>query len=272
VNRAYAATAPGTKAAGEVLEKHWTRFKARDNQRAAVGASSVKKTLDTMSHGKCAYCEGKPWRDIDHHWPKAPAAANAGNGTPAKMFLWPNLLPTCTICNGADHKGSRMEWVGTGAALRPKLLDPGAAGDDPFCYFTIALVEEPATPLGWIDPRPDLTPEARERAAYTIELLGLNTRDAPLQGRQHAITLFGLVLGALVEHGPDGRLFTGRTVRGTFADLLAAEAAYLAPLRQMFRRSPIIKEGLVDRMPELRTLIEAWDLPPGDCAPVRGGG
>ena len=55
----------------------------------------IKTALDTMFHGKCAYCESKIRHvsdpHIEHYRPK--------RTFPRLTFAWDNLLLACGICN-----------------------------------------------------------------------------------------------------------------------------------------------------------------------------
>src|SRR5262245_28463174 len=59
----------------------------------------VKRTLVSMFHGKCAYCESKithvDYGHIEHYRPKS-----GKNGRPDLTFAWTNLLLACGVCNG----------------------------------------------------------------------------------------------------------------------------------------------------------------------------
>jgi uncharacterized protein (TIGR02646 family) len=268
VNRDYD---PEAKDPSKLLAKHWGNFKSRDDGRFSKGMPSVKGTLRAMSHGKCAYCEVACANQIDHHWPKAPADENERRGTPQRMFQWQNFLLACGPCNDPERKGARMEWVRDGDAVRPKLLDPSADGDDPLCYFTIRWDQNPAFTTGWIDTRPDLSPDARERARYTISLLKLNDLDYALRGRRQTLSHFNLLLWTLVNStgGPDQRLETGRLLREDWREFLSANTPYLAPVRQRLRESPELRDALVAVMPELEAVLIEWDLQPDECAHVR---
>lgn len=155
-----------------------------------------------------------------------------------------------------------MEWMGDESELRPKLLDPTKDSDDPLCYFTIGQTNSAPTGLGWIDPLPGLSPEAHDRADYTITRLSLNTRNALVRGRRKTMTYFGALFAQLVKDGPDALIaLTDSTVRKAFAELLAAKAAFLAPLRQMFHEHPLRRQLLIKEMPELSAVIDEWALP-----------
>ena len=82
-------------AAGEKLEAFdFARYKE----------ASVKTALETLFHGKCAYCEsvyaGLQPVDVEHYRPKGEVEGAPGH--PGYWWLameWSNLLPSCIDCN-----------------------------------------------------------------------------------------------------------------------------------------------------------------------------
>jgi hypothetical protein len=179
------------------------------------------------------------------------------------MFLWENLLPSCHGCNRWECKGPSMKW---GADDRPLMLDPAADGDDPLCYFAIEHEESSKLELGWVEIQSGLRPEAVARADYTRRTLKLNLRTVLLRGRARTIRRFKELEACLDVLGPDFEAPTGHSVRQKFREMLDAREPYLAPVRQILRRDPALRKKLIDQMPELEAVLDAWDLPPDDCA------
>ncbi|MGY2235236.1 endonuclease [Pseudomonas gingeri] len=71
---------------------------------AVYKSDSVKKQLDELFHGKCAYCESyfasTAPVDVEHYRPKG--AVSEESGHPGYWWLamdWDNLLPSCIDCN-----------------------------------------------------------------------------------------------------------------------------------------------------------------------------
>ena len=252
---------------GEGGEKPWEDFKKYEATERDASRATVAATLGTMFHEKCAYCERDEATEIDHHWPKAPhKRLNRSKGTPAKMFLWSNLLLSCTYCNGFRCKGAHMQWDAHG---RAKLLDPSAEGDDPLCYFRIQTKSTPSFAKGWMDIREGLRPAAAERARYTQDRMKLNKREARVRARAGTIDSFCMALACLHQGGPDGTAPNGLSTRGHFANLLNAKMPHLAPIPQLLRETPRLRQALLTSMPELEPLINQWDLPPDDCTALR---
>jgi len=71
---------------------------------AVYKSDSVKKQLDELFHGKCAYCESffasTAPVDVEHYRPKGAVSEDASH--PGYWWLamdWDNLLPSCIDCN-----------------------------------------------------------------------------------------------------------------------------------------------------------------------------
>jgi uncharacterized protein (TIGR02646 family) len=248
---------------GTAGDSPWKEFRAYERKQALRSQPTVKAILIKMFHGKCAYCESKGARDIEHYWPKSPHAQNVHRGSPAVMFRWDNLLWACHICNGFECKASRMEWNAQG---EPKLLNPCTPGHDPFCHIEITLnMEGPQFALGWMEPYDNLNLTAYSRAEYTIRRLKLNHRDELRQGRAKTIRDFFGWLKVLRELGPDYEAPLGYTVRQRFVEFLDPTEPYLASVRQILITVPALGQELLNLLPELATLFTSWALPPDDC-------
>ena len=84
-----------TSAAYKELQKNIKNTKKVFN---AYSNDAVQAALETLFHGKCAYCEShysatQPI-DVEHYRPK-----NAGTGYFWLAAVWENLLPSCIDCN-----------------------------------------------------------------------------------------------------------------------------------------------------------------------------
>lgn len=79
----------------------------------------IREALESMFHGKCAYCESKithvSFGHIEHYRPK--------QKYPERAFLWRNLLLACERCNNAklDHF---PDVVQGGPLINPVKNDP----------------------------------------------------------------------------------------------------------------------------------------------------
>jgi uncharacterized protein (TIGR02646 family) len=183
----------------EAAKRAWDS-KPRERFRA------VRDVLTAMCSGedRCMYCEDSTADEIEHVRPKSLY--------PDHTFRWPNYLLTCGPCNG--FKNNRFGVLSAGrrafvelarppgaAVVQPEpgtmvLLDPRR--EDPLRFMILDLVFpfvfRPLHGRGCV---------ARARAAYTIEVLGLN-RDPLPRRREHAYGSYLDRLGGYVVE-PDPR-------------------------------------------------------------------
>ncbi len=248
----------------------WSEFKKVEDERREKKQETVLGTLAPSQ--KCAYCETSGAMELDHHWPKKPHKRNNQNkGTTSKMFLWDNLVPACHTCNSWACKGSHMQSTPDG---RTKLLNPFVIGDDPLCYFDIVVDESQLNgkgstwQVGWFEIRKDLGGVPYDRAEYTRKRLKLNLRDDLLRGRKNVIRYFLDYVKFLKEFGPDHVIRERRTIRVVFQQMLTHTEPYLAPIRQILRRDTVLRDELFTKMPELKLIVEQWDLEPDDCSTI----
>jgi hypothetical protein len=165
----------------------------------AYRSEEVKRRLETLFHGKCAYCESfyasTAPVDVEHYRPKG--EVEGGDGHPGYWWLamaWDNLLPSCIDCNrrrgqtvgvkagdgeglwslaapggvkvsmGKQHSfpiiGARAhEETASLAAEEALLLDPSRDHPDDHLVFHA----DPATPIALVVPkaaRPDAAVDA----------------------------------------------------------------------------------------------------------------
>jgi hypothetical protein len=146
-------------------------------------ADEVKRRLEELFHGKCAYCESfyasQAPVDVEHYRPKG--AVEGEPNHPGYWWLgmeWTNLLPSCIDCNrrrkqlapeaisnlsllyratqsgkkdGFPIEGARSDNEGAELSLeRPMLLDP--TRDDPSFHLTYWLGDGAAG--GLVLPKP----------------------------------------------------------------------------------------------------------------------
>lgn len=192
--------------------------KARDHQAlpkpkkaypfTAYKGQDVKRALETLFHGKCAYCETRysisAPVDVEHYRPKNAVAEDKGHSGYWWLAMdWENLLPSCIDCNRRRGQvivgpSSSLEILaststpartnagkkdcfplaahGTRATAETEnledehalLIDP--CRDDPCQFLTYSF--DPARPLGLVLPSGD--ENARTRGATSIQVYGLN--------------------------------------------------------------------------------------------------
>jgi uncharacterized protein (TIGR02646 family) len=83
--------------------------------------AEIETALDTMFHGKCAYCESKIKHvsdpHIEHYRPKLTF--------PKFTFDWDNLLLACGTCNSTKFKGAKFPEANAGGPyINPCTDDP----------------------------------------------------------------------------------------------------------------------------------------------------
>ncbi len=164
-------------------------------------AGQKHRFYDAPFHGKCAYCESKIEETspnyVEHFRPKGEVRDiknviinNHGTTIPHSGYYWlaynwKNLLPTCWNCNTWHEdksgvmvgKGNRFpvdgryaEIPGGEATEAALLINPMHENPDVHIYMD---------EVGFIRNKPGST-----KADNTVELFGLNTREALVNGRK----------------------------------------------------------------------------------------
>jgi uncharacterized protein (TIGR02646 family) len=164
--------------------------------------AEIKSLLLDLFHNKCAYCETPIVRSghVDHFRPKVEALEivdkkikSRAKGYYWLAYEWENLYPVCDWCSSIRGKrnyfpvvGARAQPFATGEELRKEkavFLDP--CHDRPELYLayqmdgTVRSVLHP-------DPAERERYEGIDRAAVTIQHLGLNRDQLVHQRRQEA--------------------------------------------------------------------------------------
>ncbi len=192
----------------------------------------VKKALDKLFHGKCAYCESNfrhvSPEDIEHWRPKGAVILDNGDEQkPAYYWLaatWTNLLPSCIDCNrkrrqedvrdtnnaqsgkknlfpvqDEDHRWTSHDQLNLNGEV-PLILDP--CEDEPDDFFSAddeAVVQE-KMPAGTLE---------NARARVSIDVFGLNRKnlvDVRKEQFNLVLALFKDIELAILnlQHLPDG--------------------------------------------------------------------
>ncbi len=177
-----------------ILEKcadQWTRKllaattkKERGKAESKYRHEKIKDVLVNMFNGKCAYCESKithiDYGHIEHFKPK-------GNPSyQALTFEWTNLLLSCAVCNGAEHKGTKFPSAADGGPfINPCDDQPGDHFD--FIYDQTAKL---ATVIG-----------KTTRGITTEILIGLNRNELRAQRTRRVQSL--LVIKNYAQTDPE---------------------------------------------------------------------
>lgn len=223
----------------------------------------VKKTLELLFHGKCAYCENRyaasQPTDVEHWRPKARYYWLAAD--------WDNLLPSCIDCNrprtqivapdGTERtvgKADRFPLAAGSSPARhpgeeeeevPLLLHPCHPEDRPEEYLEFRMQDE-----GVVRARFDESGRPREKGLASIEVYALN-RVALVQERRELLQLILrriYTIGRLLDLLEDRE--TGRRIQAIAEDLLHYELEGLARLRDAKQLFSQMARQVIDRFIE----------------------
>lgn len=148
----------------------------------------IRKALKEQCSGleRCQYCEDGPADEIEHVWPK--------NYYPEKTFVWCNYVYSCGTCNGS-YKRDRWALFATTDEYIKLERERGCVPSQPPDGVPVFLNPRQDNPLDFIEldfetgmfmPIAEEGSREYQRAEYTIELLGLNSRDLLLRVRCNA--------------------------------------------------------------------------------------
>lgn len=178
-----------------VFEDKARKAKTLWDGKSSVAFDEIKRLLKEMcvSVEICVYCENNEATDIEHIYPK--------KLYPKKTFIWKNYVLACGKCN-SYHKKDKFKIFSPKSSvnvedvtLPPKIYRKPANDDalflnqrkdDPMVFLELDLINRTFI---FIEKFPEGTREY-ERAKYTIELLGLNTRGALKKARESAALFF----------------------------------------------------------------------------------
>ena len=249
----------------------------------------VKAALETLFHGKCAYCEsnyrGTQPVDVEHWRPKGQTVPEEGAKPlkPAYYWLaadWQNLLPSCIDCNRKRRQydvvedktvsiGKKDEFPLHNPAKRTTA--PRQKGDPP--AEEVPLLLDPCTddPADFLEFDPDgrgvLRPKessglALARANQSIRVYGLN-RIGLVMNRQELTRRLELRIATikalariLIEDEP-----LAEHIRLIIDQRMMAELRELARARRPDQPFSLLARELIDRhMEELEVLALGDDL------------
>lgn len=147
-------------------------------QSAIYAHETVKETLRSAQHGKCAFCESPithvQYGDVEHFRPKKGFLRGGRLMRPGYYWLaydWDNLLLACQICN-QRHKRNAFPLLR--GSLRARSHLGSVTKEKP--VFIHPAHEDPATDIGFRDH----VPYARNgsvRGRRTIRGIGLKRRE-----------------------------------------------------------------------------------------------
>lgn len=170
---------------------------SRYNTKTNAAFKVVRKHLAEMSGGtvRCNYCEDSNANQVEHLYPKSLY--------PEKCFIWENYCYACGPCNQPKRDRFAVFEQATGKEVHPEditkssplpsgqalLVDPRF--ENPFDYLFLDTLDT----FRFV---PFMEEEKSvRRAAYTIEILGLNSRNSLVRARKVA---FGNFKARLFEY------------------------------------------------------------------------
>lgn len=209
----------------------------------------LKVHLAEMCSGnvRCVYCEDSLADEIEHMRPK--------DLYPEQSYVWGNYVLACGPCNGP--KNNKFAVLSNPLTLVDVTRKRGAPVVPPIAgrYALIdPRIEDPLDFL-WLDFRtlryvPNTDDESSEtwiRAEYTINVLGLNKRDALVRGRKSAFSGYTSRLRAWLER----RVYWTPEEKQAFIDDFRAER-----YRGVWQRMKRYRNG-VPGLSDVAELIEA---------------
>ena len=159
------------------------------NKPANATFSEIRSALGRMCSGalRCVYCEDSAGYQVEHMRPK--------DLYPNEVFVWLNYAYACGLCNGP--KNNRFGVLQPGQSVITHVTRPRNSPIVPPVAGAFALIDPRIeNPLNLICldllgtfyflPMVGLGAADSVRAEYTIELLGLNSRDYLPQARAEA--------------------------------------------------------------------------------------
>lgn len=155
---------------------------------------------------RCVYCEDSMADEVEHIRPK--------DLYPEVVFVWDNYIYACGPCNGRKNNKFAVFVVGSGVLLevtrksnapvippaRGQMVFINPRRDDGLKMMELELE------TGWLFPAGRGNSKKHQRAKYTIETLGLNTREKLLKARADAYRDYCALLCEYIKRRDDGAL------------------------------------------------------------------
>ncbi|WP_438035724.1 hypothetical protein [Sorangium sp. So ce204] len=164
----------------EAAQRLWDR--KRKNKPISVAREMLLRMCPSSRY--CMFCEDSRGSDVEHFRPKALY--------PEFVFAWANFLYACSLCN--PSKSSRFKVFRPDGTILDVTRKQGAPVMAPESGEALLIDPRHEDPLdlmhldlstGRFDARHEAG-LARERARYTVDLLGLNEREYLCAARQDA--------------------------------------------------------------------------------------
>ena len=218
------------------------------NKKTNAAFKVVREKLAEMSGGtvRCNYCEDSNANQVEHIYPK--------NFYPEKCFVWENYCYACGPCNLPKKDLFIVFDDASGDEVDLKTIPPNTAPPIGQALLVDPRTEDPLEFL-FLDtqstfrfvPFKDEIKDKR-RAEYTIEILGLNSRNSLVRARQVA---FDNYKARLFEYVTKKEVGTTEAELNPLIDSLKSEhhqTVWYEMIRQ--RRLHPILDDLFNRAPE----------------------
>lgn len=181
---------------------------ANKNRQENAAFREVREVLRSLCTGtlRCMYCEDSQPNQVEHIKPKSLY--------PEMVFVWENYLYACSPCNlgklNKFHVYSRQtgQKVNVARSSKAPVIPPEVGNpllinprlEDPLEFLELDIRDT-------FDFRPaeNLNAVQQERAEYTIDVLGLNSREHLRTSRAHAYDLYRLILESYVQNKQAGK-------------------------------------------------------------------
>lgn len=210
----------------------------------------VRELLRAMSGAtiRCNYCEDSAASEVEHIYPK--------HFYPEKCFVWENYCYACGPCN--RPKGNNFAVFEAATSLEKNLKTDIPADSPPPPGQALLIDPRTEDPLKFLfldtintfyfTPSPNLSPNDKRRAEFTIKLLGLNTRTHLVRARKNAFVNFKARLFEYVSKKESG------TPPASLIDLEVSfrSEQHQTVWREMIRQRTFHREidDLLNRAPE----------------------
>jgi uncharacterized protein (TIGR02646 family) len=173
-------------------------------QTANAAFNDIKETLISMCVGVgiCVYCENNEATHIEHIFPK--------KLYPEKAFLWSNYVLACPTCNTEEKKDKFSVFNPVNSSVDINVTAPSGSYPQPPTDDALFINQRIEDPLDFFELdlingeyifTEKFPPGTREylKAAYTEQLLRLNSRYSLVIARRNAARYFRDRLGKYVK-------------------------------------------------------------------------
>ena len=223
------------------------------NKKTNKAFKVVRKHLAEMSGGtvRCNYCEDSNANQVEHIYPK--------NFYPGRCFLWENYCYACGPCNQPKNDLFAVFEDATGTEVNLKTLPENTLPPEGRALLVNPREEEPFEFL-FLDTKSTFRfvpfqedAQGIRRAEYTIEILGLNSRNYLVRARKVA---FGNFKARLFEYVAKKEAGAPSSELNPLIESLLAEH-HQTVWREMIRQRSLHPEldDLLNRAPEAITWI-----------------